>query len=758
MSRMHLNQASFNGGALSTRMQARTDTAVYRIGMAEMLNYAPTVEGPAVKCPGFRYIRPADPSAAWVSSYIFNRRQAYLLEWSDNAVRFYTNGGRIEGGLNDPYEVAVPYMASDAPRISQQKSNDRLYLARAGFPFGALRRDGATDFAYETVTLKNGPFGDPNIDRTNRVVASAVSGSVTLTADDDAFLPGHVGAPFRLEAEDFADVPAWEPGITVTAGQRRRSDGKVYQCAQTGRTGSVQPIHDSGTEYDGMATGEDVNELAAGGVRWTYLHGRFGELTITGYTDARTVSATVTKRLPDSCASTVDYGGYIPGEPDIIFPGTGGSWKWTHGAFSDAAGWPHHCLIWAGRLVLFGERDIYGSVAGDYLNHQDETSSGLVSADLAFHYRLAATDPIVWVVADTQLIIGTESEEYAIGPRDAGQAVGPGNLNAVSQGAYGSAEVWSRRIGKHVLFVQRGGRKMREAKYEFSEDRYVALNKTIFARDIAGEGPGAGFVQMAYAQEPEDMLWAVRKDGRLACHAYSPEQEVKGWAVRELGGGARVLSAADLPSEDGSVDELWILAEDAKGRRSIEVMDPWWIDARSIESAFFVDSGLSRNTAPSSLVAAAHLAGETVSVLADGVVYEKIKLDVNGWGQLPKAHAEVHLGRPYTARLVTLRPDTQDDRLGFPGARVRKVLNVMARVLEAGGLWGGPLAGALRKFDPRPLTVPMDTAQRLKSGLLYDLAAPGDPARGEGQVVIESRDPLPSIVPNIVSVLDMQGD
>jgi hypothetical protein len=87
---------TFNGGELSRRMEGRVDLdGVYDRGAAEMFNFVPTVEGPLAKRPGFRLIRAAAASASWLSPFIPQQTQAYVLEWADQALRFYTNGGRI---------------------------------------------------------------------------------------------------------------------------------------------------------------------------------------------------------------------------------------------------------------------------------------------------------------------------------------------------------------------------------------------------------------------------------------------------------------------------------------------------------------------------------------------------------------------------------------------------------------------------------------------------------------------------------------
>jgi hypothetical protein len=340
--------ASWNGGELSKRMHGRVDQAIYQIGSAEMLNFVPTVEGPAVKRAGFRHIRAADPTATWLSTFIFSVTQTYVVEWCNLKLRFYTNGGRVETAPNVAYEVVTPYTAAEAPFISQQQSYDRLYLAHSAHPPAALTRTGAATFTHAALTLRNGPFADQNGDETITVTvagALTVGGVATITATSAIFVAGHVGSAVLVEAKDFSTIKAWEAGMDgIAIGDIRRSDGKAYTAETAGRTGSVQPTHTRGSEYDG-STGNDVNAKGPYGVRWAYRHDRFGMGTITAIGGGgTTATVTVTRRLPDSVATIPTH-------------------RWSLAAISAAAGWPRHVLLAFGRLIFFTDFEIIASVA-----------------------------------------------------------------------------------------------------------------------------------------------------------------------------------------------------------------------------------------------------------------------------------------------------------------------------------------------------------------------------------------------------------
>lgn len=717
-------RASFNAGELSRRMEGRTDTAIYRIGAATVENFAVTVEGPLAKCPGFRFVRPAAATASWVSRFVFSRTQSYLLEWSANAIRFYTNGGRIETGPTTPYEVATPYTAAEAPAVSRQQSFDRQYLAHRAHPTAALTRTSATTFAYAALDLQNGPFDTGNADQAITVSASATTGSVTITAASPIFDAGDVGGLFMLEALDFSNVPAWEVGIDgIAIGALRRSNGKVYTAATAGRTGTAAPAHEDGTEWDGSQIGNDINGKGPYGVKWAYRHDRFGVGRITAVASATQATLLVSKRLPDSLISVA-------------------SWRWTFGAFSTRRGWPNVVAIWNQRLILVRDYDVFGSVVGAYLNFQSYTSTGLITADLAFRYRLASADPVLWVVPDVYLLLGTASGEYPLGALNTGAAAGPGNLGVRRPSFYGANATWPLQIGTSMLFTQRGGRTVREGAYDYNRDALVADNITVWARQMSK----GGIRQLAYMQLPEALLWCLRGDGQLALRAHAPEQEVKGWSRRVHGGGLFV-SADTLPADDGNDDELWALV-DRGGVKSIEQMASFWDEDEDVQAdAFFVDSGLSATFSPPQqhITGLAHLAGRDVAVLADGAVVPNIIVAGDGSIDLPFAASKVTVGLPYTARFTSLRLEAET-RGGTAQGKRKRLVNAILRLIDASaGLRAGSIRGKLDQVIRRGTADRMDKPVPLFNGDTDGVSLGGGWDR-EGQITIEHSDPTPCML------------
>lgn len=722
-------------------LHGRVDSQQYALGLETCENFVPVNEGPLVKRPGFEFIRAAGDTASWLSAFRFSVTQEYALEWGEHSLRFYTNDGRIETAPNVPYEVATPYAAAEARYVSTQQSYDRLYMDHPVYPPARLSRTGAATFTYDVPTLKNGPFADANTDEAITITASATTGTgITLTAASAIFRAGHVGALFRLEAKDFSDVKVWEPGMkNISAGDFRRSDGKVYQAQTSGSTGSNPPTHTDGSEWDGGLTNDVLNDKGPYGVQWKYIHDRFGIVRITAIGGGgTTATADVVRRLPNSLTSVA-------------------SWRWAYGLFSEDAGYPSIVIHWVGRQFHLKDFDLTASVAGDFLNYQAFTGSGTLAADLSFRRRLATDNPPIWALGDRQLLLGTADKEMVVMALNSQAAISGDNIKAEPQSFYGSEQVWPAQLGSEAVFVERGARRMRSSAYDLQSDRYQATDLTAAARHITTPG----LKQLAVQRWPFAMLHAVREDGQVVTHPLT-RSEIKGFCRIVPGGGATVLSAVAVMGPDGRRDDLWMLIErtGAAGlQREIWKQHSWRELGDDQAEAFYVDGGV-KTTATGGQThfsGLTHLASTAVAVLAGGAVIPGLRVAADGTLTLPAANVPADdytlvVGLPYTATAITLRPAPQNAPGMMQGLRQR-VMQAIVRLIESVGLLGGERDGDQYDLIDRPKGAAMNAPIPLHTG---DVAVEVDmdPDRG-GRVRFTSSDPLPATIAMMSFKIDL---
>ncbi|NIJ34337.1 hypothetical protein [Sphingomonas oligoaromativorans] len=694
MSRTSIIQTSFNGGELSPRMAGRPDQSVYGSGCRQLNGWLPTLQGPAVAAPGTRYVARAKGPFRLLP-FEYNITQGYQIEASDHAFRFYTNNVRLEDGTGTPIEIATPWTYAQVLQLDYEQSADVLYLAHGEVPMQELDRTGATTFSIAPFAFKNGPYEDDNSDDTILVTIDQTTGTATVTATKPIFQPGDVGGFFRIQARDFSNVSAWEAGMAgIPTGSRMRSNGKVYECVGgTDRTGTIPPAHSEGTAWDGSNSGTDINGKGPYGKQWLYLYGPFGQGTITAYVSPTVVKIAVVTRLADSLITV-------------------GSSRWAFGAFSPRRGYPNAVVLWNQRLVLAKGAKAYGSVVGGYNDFARYDSSGNAQRDLGFTITLPNPNVIRWLAADRKLLIGTaRAEHVAEQLLTNSDTAGPPTIQVETQSTYGSAPTKALLAAGRVLAVQRAGRKLLELGYSVAQDRYEASDLTRLAEHIGM----SGFVELAWQQEPEGLIWAVRRDGSLAAMTYSPGQQVIGWARRTLGGGMLARTASVITDPAGERDQLWIGAERG-GTWWVLRQESIWQSGDDASRVLMVDAGLTYDGPPvASGSGAAHLAGETVSVLADGLPHPDITIGAGGQWTINFPASVVSLGFPFPALLQTLPIEAGGD-VGTAQGRIKRISRVTLRLLEAQGIRISVQGGQAIADEHRVPDDPMDEAVPLFSG------------------------------------------
>ena len=621
----------FNAGELSPLMEGRVDFAKYKAGCRTLENFVPTVQGPAKRRQGSRFVSTTrnTGSRVWLRPFQASNQEQYVLEFGPHYVRFYTNHGILLDTLGNPYELATPYsgaeltLAEGVCALQMVQSNDVLYIVHASHAPAKLIRTGVGTFTFTTNAVgvsQDGPFKDLNADVTILVsstgdgCAAAVDGtltapSVVLTASTGIFLDGMVGKYFYVQEGFNILIAQWEYNKPITAGMRRRSDSINYVALTSGTTGNVKPVHLSGSRSDGDT-----------GVDWLFTDDGSGAVLIDSLIGAQPtsqVNATVVKRLPVSVTNSVG----------------GATHRWAAAAWTDNDGFPDAICFFRERTVFSRGQSIWMSVAADFENFAT-TIGGLVTADSAIILTLASDkkDRIQWLQPDSELIAGTASGEFVISEYSNGSPLGPANVRAQRQSAFGSRALRPIAVSAANLFIEKGGRRVREMSFDIRQNQYLSVDVTVLSEHITkatGISPSQrvngldGILDWTFALRPDHVVWAARADGVLLGFTYNREQDVTGWHRHKLGyqlnggvGWGQVESVCAIGSPDGTQEELWLVVKRGDVRHvewigqpvQTEILNTPWapggelaLTAPQLAStalweldAFYVDGGLSR--------------------------------------------------------------------------------------------------------------------------------------------------------------------
>jgi len=584
---------SFNAGEVSPLLQARSDYAKYDNACLTLQNMLVLSQGPVTRRPGTKYIADVNNHSekSRLIPFEFSKTDAYILEFEPLHMRLFRNGGQVLSGA-DPYDIDTVFEESELFEMQYVQSADVMYIVHPNHPPQKLSRTAHTAWTIADVNITTGPFLDENT-TTTTITPSATTGTITLNASSVAmWTSDDVGALWRishqkeetslngtLDANESSSTIACSDDYTFniegtwkgTVKLERSFDDEVTWSSVVIRYNNSAALNE---DHPGSETDDDVTyrvtmtDRESGNATYNFsVHDYIqnGIVRITGYTDANTVTATVLSELGGTTATS----------------------KWAEGYWSDENGWPQTVQFHEERLCYGGSTDypqtVWTSKTGDYEN----MTAGTL-ADDAIIYSLPGQNPIQWMVSQDYLFIGTLGGAGRLSGGGTDEPLSGESLpNYKNQVGYGSKNMQPVVAGDAVLYVERGGRKVREFVYNFERDGYAAPDLTLLAEHITE----SGIVDIAYQSRPDSILWCVTSDGVLLTMTYKREEDVIAWA-RQVTDGV-VESVAVIPGDDE--DEVWIVVArtiDGATKRYIEQLQPvdWGSDQAD---CFFVDSGLS---------------------------------------------------------------------------------------------------------------------------------------------------------------------
>ena len=412
-----------------------------------------------------------------------------------------------------------------------------------------------------------------------------------------------------------------------------------------------------------------------------------------------------------------------------------------------ANNYPSVVTFFEQRLVFAASNNnpqtIWFSKSADYLNFTIGTA-----ANDALAYTIAAqkVNAIRYLSPTRVLTIGTSGGEYVLTTTNGGP-VEPTTTVIRKYSNYGCISAEPVQVADLTLFVQRGGRKIREFQYagEINIGAYAAVDITILSEHLT-EG---GITDFAYQQEPESIVWALRPDGTLLGLTYRREEEVVAWHKHIIGGTfsggqAVVESIASLPTDSGE-DELYMIVKrtiNSVTKRYVEVMKPFDFGSDTT-TAFFVDSGLAYSgSSTSSLSGLYHLEGETLSVLANGATHPD--KTVSGGGiSLDFAATTGAVGFGYTSQMQTLRLESGSVD-GTSQGKPKRIHDITVRFHETVGAEVGTNASNADRIYFRDSSMAMDEAVPLFTGD-KEIEFPGG-YDDDARIFVRQTQPLPLTV------------
>lgn len=443
--------------------------------------------------------------------------------------------------------LVTPYLEADLPTVEGPQSADILYLFHADHPAYKLERRGHTTWSLVEVNWIDGPYGDINSTSTT-LTPSAISGkSINITASsiigingDQGFLSTDIGRLVRINNPVTGTDWGYARIVSITS--------------------TTIAVADVGRSF-GTATANVNWKLGA----WSETT---GYPSVAGFFEQRMFIANTANQPQTFWASqSADFENHTPDSAPVVKQGSvtavgndgGGNARFTTSS-------PHD-LTTGQKITHTGMSDSVYNVTDTDITVVDSTKydvavsftatdtgsyavenefDGTVEDDDALDFTISADDvnAIFWISAgEDTLAIGTAGGEWV--PSSVGAVLTPSDIAVRRQVTSKSAQIQPVRIDNVVLFVQRAKRKIREFGFAFEIDGFQSVDMTRLAQHITRPG----IVEMAFAEEPESQVFAVREDGKLLSMTFRRKEDVVGWSRFVLGGqfaGGNAVTATDI--------------------------------------------------------------------------------------------------------------------------------------------------------------------------------------------------------------------
>lgn len=588
---IHYIQPTFAGGEVSQNLRSRVDLAKYSTCAARLTNFFVHPQGGVSNRPGMRWIASTKDSQkiARLIKFKFSSTQSYMLEFGDEYIRFFQNGGRIMDGV-DPYEITSPYTEDDLFLLDVNQSADVLYLCTQGRKQMTLTRNDSTDWVLDEFEAEGGPFMLSNVDDTFTITPDGTTGNVALTASDDLFDIAHVGALWRL-------IHAIESQV-VSASLTSATNTASIVCGGTWRlithgtwTGKIQVEQslDGGTTWTAIRSFSSVND---------YNADTFGEITAdVALIRVLCYSYTSGTIVVDITSDAFDQVGIVKivavnsptaavGQVLTTLGAALATSDWAEGSWSDFRGWPA-CSVFVQDRLAFANTPTepqteWMSQSSDYTNFG--RSSPLVDSDaITVNLPSREINGIQRMIGLRDVILAlTSSADWAVGPGDNG-ILSPTSVKTSLEGYSGASSVAPCLVRNRAIVAQPMGTVIRDLSFDLTTG-FTGEPINILAQHLF---EGKQVVAMAHAQEPHGLVWVVMDDGSLLSMTYLKEQEVLAWTPHETDG--LVESVETIPGD--GFDEVWLIVN-RNGQRFVERMDPRMVTTDP-QDQFYVDAGLS---------------------------------------------------------------------------------------------------------------------------------------------------------------------
>ena len=651
MQKVRIPQNSFQYGEISDNTIMRTDSPIYAASAQSLENMIVLPEGAVKKRHGTKFIYKNTRSNKdlHLAPFIFDDNEQYVIGIGEAYIfcwRLLTDGtvSLVSTITADTQSNVLPFDKDYLREYNTAQYGDVMFICHPLFAPRMLTRTSLTAFELSVFSFDTSydnkdtyqpysSFYSTNVTLSSNNPATGSNRTITTSAPYWDTTGKHIGVTVRYGGNEIVITSVNSTTQAIGTVVKELSTRLTVTNPLRTRNGSstIEITHLS----HGLIVGSTVtisDAVAVGGINASSINGSRNIVEILDI-NTYTVNASA------SANESEDGGGFVK------ITSNGATTNWDEQAFSALRGYPASVTFHENRLCFGGtlaEPDtIWMSSLGEFFNYNVGEAGDTDAINL-----VAATgdvNEIRYMRSNRDLQIFTLSDELYV-PTYLNQAITPTNAQIRKQTPFGSEFVLPTSIDGATIFVERGGRAVREYIYSDAEDAYISTAISTVATHLIKTPVDIAVVHSGF-NTAESYAALVMADGDMALFSSNRAEKRAAWTGLTSQGSYKAATALG--------DRLFVYQQDVNNNYVLSE----FLDDIGLDNYLYVAYG-SGTVSVSSLYSSG-----TVDVIGyDGT--NKVYLGeftVTGGNITMTGHSSYthfYVGKKYTSKIITNPVDT----------------------------------------------------------------------------------------------------
>jgi len=651
MQKVRIPQNSFQYGEISDNTIMRTDSPIYAASAQSLENMIVLPEGAVKKRHGTKFIykNTRTNKDLHLAPFIFDDNEQYVIGIGEAYIfcwRLLTDGtvSLVSTITADTQSNVLPFDKDYLREYNTAQYGDVMFICHPLFAPRMLTRTSLTAFELSVFSFDTSydnkdtyqpysSFYSTNVTLSSSNPATGSNRTITTSAPYWDTTGKHIGVTVRYGGNEIVITSVNSTTQAIGTVVKELSTRLTVTNPIRTRNGSstIEITHLS----HGLIVGQTItlsDAVAVGGINASSINGSRNIVEILDI-NTYTVNASA------SANESEDGGGFVK------ITSNGATTNWDEQAFSALRGYPAAVTFHENRLCFGGtlaEPDtIWMSSLGEFFDYnvgegEDTDAINLVAAT-------GDVNEIRYMRSNRDLQIFTLSDELYV-PTYLNQAITPTNAQIRKQTPFGSEFVLPTSIDGATIFVERGGRAVREYIYSDAEDAYISTAISTVATHLIKSPVDIAVVHSGF-NTAESYAALVMADGDMALFSSNRAEKRAAWTGLTSQGSYKAATALG--------DRLFVYQQDVNNNYVLSE----FLDDIGLDNYLYVAYG-SGTVSVSSLYSSGTV--DVIGYNGTNKVYLG-EFTVTGGNITMTGHSSYthfYVGKKYTSKIITNPIDT----------------------------------------------------------------------------------------------------